>query len=83
MLTEREQLDAMSNTELVAYWNTMQAPGLKIDPDGKDERHIPIVNALLTERNIPHEKGKRTTLSKDVNDGSLDHLIYDDRSPRP
>lgn len=96
MMNEREELNALSDTELVAYWNILQTPGIKVD-DGKTERHISIVSGLLTERNIPHEKGKRTvesqssgheskagrfSVSKEVTDGSLDHLIYDEESPR-
>ena len=81
--SEREQLDAMTDFELVAYWNILQTPGIKAD-DGKTERHKPIVDALLTERKIPHEKGKRTMLDiQKPFDRSLDHLIYDEQNPRP
>lgn len=87
MATEKEQLDKMNDIELVAYWNILQTPGIKVD-GGKTERHIPIVSRLLDERNIPYREGKRTVVEgwkvgKEVADGSLDHLIYDERSPRP
>ena len=82
-MSEKQQLAEMKDAELVAYWNILNAPTINVDPDGKIERHKPIVSQLLTERNIPHEEGKRTKSSKEVTDGSLDHLIYDERSPRP
>ena len=83
MPTERDQLDEMSDGELVSYWNILQTPCLKIDPDGDIERHAAIADELLDERGILHETGKRTVHSKECTDHSLDHLIYDEKSPRP
>lgn len=95
-MDERQELDTMNDAELVAYWNILQAPCLKVDPDGKNERHKPIVSELLTERGIPHEDGKRTELAPEGgmgntpseseigHDPSLDELIYDgEQSLRP
>lgn len=55
----RESLDSMTDTELVAYWNIMQFPGLKVGAN-RDALHIPVVSDLLTERGIAHERGART-----------------------
>lgn len=61
MATEREQLDVMTDYELTSYWNILQFPCFRIGAlaDNKQERHELIVGSLLTERAIPHEKGKR------------------------
>lgn len=57
---ERE-LRKFTNGELVAWWNILQAPVMR-DTNAADQKelHEPIVDRLLTERNIPHKKGKRT-----------------------
>lgn len=62
MTPEREQaiLDTMTDRELVAYWNILQFPVVVVGDDGKNERHLGMVSALLTERAIPHERGHRT-----------------------
>ena len=82
-MNEREELDKLTDIELVAYWNILNTPGSKVD-DGKTRRQTPIVSELLTERNIPHEKGKRTKSQEETQkeDHSLEFLIYDERSPR-
>lgn len=85
-MNEKEELDKLTDIELVAYWNILQTPGIKVD-DGKTERHIPIVSKLLDERNIPYKTGKRTVVEgwkvgKEV-DHSLEFLIYDEQNPRP
>ncbi len=51
-MTEKQQLNTMTDRELVAYWNVMQFPGLVIGD--KTERHLPIVSDLLTQRGIAH-----------------------------
>ncbi len=62
LTSEREALDEMTDREMVGYWNVLQFPGLVIG-DGKDERHIEILDALLTERAIDHERGRRTVIA--------------------
>lgn len=60
-MNESEQLDKMSDGELVAYWNVLQMGQRMIqdaEAKNKTERHLPIVSELLAERNIPHEQGK-------------------------
>ena len=60
-MSDRDQLNTMSDRELAAYWNIMQFPGLEIG--GTYAAHRPIVSALLTERGIPHQAGSRTVLA--------------------
>ena len=66
-MNERAELDKLTDRELVAYWNVLNTPCLKVD-DGKIERHTTIVDDLLTSRNIPHEPGKRTELAEPAHD---------------
>lgn len=61
MNDERAKLNRLSNTALVAYWNILNAPVMTIDDEGKVERHTAILDNLLSERGIAHERGKRTT----------------------
>ncbi len=56
---ERADLRTMTTRELVAYWNVMQFPGLVIT-DGKQERHLVMVDEILTERGVAHQRGKLT-----------------------
>ena len=55
----------MGNYELSSYWNILQFPCLRIGAQAanKHERHLEIVDSLLTERQIPHEIGQRTVLA--------------------
>jgi hypothetical protein len=57
---EMALLATMSDRELVAYWNILQFPVIIVGDDGKNERHLGIVDELLTLREIPHERGRRT-----------------------
>ena len=66
-MTEREQLDKLKDNELVAYWNILQMISkspLNVDPDEKTDRQLPIVEELLTQRNIPHENRKLIVVMK-------------------
>lgn len=59
---ERDLLDDMEDTELVAYWNILQMGQRMIrntEAHEQGERHIPILTEILTEREIPHENGKQ------------------------
>lgn len=56
------QLDTMSDRELVAYWNIMQFPGLVVG--SRNAEHLPIVDGLLSERGIAHERGSRTAAAQ-------------------
>ena len=62
MHRERMELNQLCDHELVSYWNILQTPVIRGSAD-KQERHTEIVDGLLTERNIPHERGKRTLLA--------------------
>ena len=55
-MSEREQLDKLSDHELVEFWSKLQAPEIR----GTDKQRwfARIVNFLLTERGVPHEVGK-------------------------
>jgi hypothetical protein len=54
-----EALASMTDREMVAYWNIMQFPGMKIGVS-TDTVNGPIVDALLDKRGIPHERGHLT-----------------------
>lgn len=64
-MNEEQELDRMSNDELAAYWNVLQAGKRMIQAGDVEKlrRHEPIVDRLLTARNIPHEAGKRINRS--------------------
>jgi hypothetical protein len=57
--SERTLLKMMPLRELVAYWNVlMMGRRMVCVDDGMGERHIQIVDELLTENGIPHEQNK-------------------------
>lgn len=60
---EIDELDKMTNKELVAYWNILQFNGrcIQVGDTDKNVRHTQLVDELLTKRSIPHQMGKRTT----------------------
>lgn len=61
MTDERTELAKMTNAELVAYWNVLQMSGKTIqnnEAKAKTERHLPLVDELLSRRGIAHEQGK-------------------------
>jgi hypothetical protein len=53
---EASELRTMIDQEAIAYWNILQFPTLNIDPDGKVERHTSIMDGILTERGLAHER---------------------------
>lgn len=55
---EKAQLDSMSDSEAVAYWNILQFPS--IGGDEKTSRHISLMSQILNRRGIPHQVGRRT-----------------------
>lgn len=65
-MSEREQLDTMSDRQAVAYWNILQFAmrGLVIGDEGKNDRHIAIMDGILTERGIEHAFGALTMQSQ-------------------
>lgn len=68
MIAERDQLATLSDHQAVAYWNILQfgMRGLVIGDPGKSERHIGIMDGILTERGIPHEVGALTRVEAKV-----------------
>lgn len=50
----------MTDREIVAYWNTLQMPGLIVDSVGVRPLHLDVVSQVLTEREINHQRGCRT-----------------------
>jgi len=58
----RASVEAMSDAELVAWWNVLQAGNRMIrvgnDRDFQDKERI--CSACLLERGIPHERSKRS-----------------------
>jgi hypothetical protein len=60
---EIDELDKMTNKELVAYWNILQFNGrcIQVGDTDKNARHTQLVDELLTKRSIPHQMGKLTT----------------------
>ena len=60
METPLEQVKAMSNRELVAFWNVLQFSARMGNRDTEKES---LVSRVMGERNIPHEIGKKTILA--------------------
>lgn len=61
--TEAQQLATMTDQEAAAYWNVLQFSARMMtvgDDGGKQERHVAIMDAILTERGIAHEVGALT-----------------------
>jgi hypothetical protein len=52
------ELNRMSNREVVAAWNVMQA--LRRTLNGGAHENESLVSAELSQRGIPHQVGKRT-----------------------
>lgn len=64
-MTEKAQLSGMTDREAVAYWNIIQANARMLrvgDDGGKHERHLDLMDEILTERGIAHERGKCTAV---------------------
>jgi len=53
----------MGDHELVAYWNVLVAPAINAGDTAKVQRHTRLVDALLTERGIAHEREHPTVLA--------------------
>jgi hypothetical protein len=58
---ERDDLEKMSDSELVSWWNILQMGRRMIQVgDAKElgERHIAMLQEIFADRHIPHEDGK-------------------------
>jgi len=72
----RTELKKMDDGELVAWWNILQTPGIKLaEAQEQKDQHQPIMIELLTERGIPHEIGKRTRTVPTANGGLLSMTV--------
>lgn len=56
----KSKLQQMTDRELVAYWNIIQAGARMFQVGNQCQNHHSIVSEILTERKIPHQMGKRT-----------------------
>jgi len=56
-LNYAEEIESMTDNELVAFWNILQFPSLVSDPEPDKEL---LVSHELSSRDIPHEKNRRT-----------------------
>ena len=58
--TPFEEVESMTNRELVAFWNVLQFSARMGHRDiGKET----MVSVVMSERELPHENGKRTILA--------------------
>jgi hypothetical protein len=59
-MTDREQIESMTDRELVAFWNVLQ---FNARLGNRDIYKETFVSMTLNEREIPHEIGKRTKVA--------------------
>ena len=59
-MTDREQVESMTDRQLVAFWNVLQFDARFGHRDIYKET---LVSMTLSEREIPHEIGKRTKVA--------------------
>ena len=55
----KSKLQQLSDRELIAYWNIIQAGARMFQIGNQCQNHYSIVSEILTERKISHEIGKR------------------------
>jgi hypothetical protein len=59
-MTDQDQVESMTDRELVAFWNILQFSARFGNRDIYKET---LVSMTLNERGIPHEIGKRTKVA--------------------
>jgi hypothetical protein len=59
-MTDQDQVESMTDRELVAFWNVLQ---FNARFGNRDIYKETLVSMTLSEREIPHEIGKRTKVA--------------------